>query len=326
MSQSKPLIGVALGGGVARGWAHIGVLNALSKAGFYPDIVVGTSIGSVVGGCYASGKLAELEEWVQELTVRGIFKYLDFNFSGSGLLRGNKLHDLLSERLDHIHIEQTRKKFVAVATEFGTGHEIWLKHGPLVPAMRASYAMPGIFKPVKINGRFLMDGALVNPVPVSVCRALGARLVIAVNLGNDYFGKGGVIPHEQELESTEEEDVCPDEDEQIIAATNRAPARQTHSALKLLHRQFASASQKNQCPGITEVMFDAFNITQDRIARARLAGDPPDFTISPILSEIGMFDFHRGSEAIPLGESAARRVIAELDYVVETLTRTATRS
>ena len=175
-------IGIALGGGAARGWAHIGVLRALSQAGIVPDIVAGTSIGAVVGGCYAAGRLDELEGFARDLTRRKVFGYLDFNLSGSGLITGQRLVERLDGHLRDVHIEELATRFVAVATEIGTGHEVWLSRGRVVDAMRASYALPGIFKPMSIDGRWLFDGALVNPVPVSVCRALGARYVIAVNL------------------------------------------------------------------------------------------------------------------------------------------------
>ena len=186
-------IGLALGGGSARGWAHIGVLRALNEAGIYPDIIAGTSIGAVVGGCYVAGELDALEQFARELTRRKVLGFLDFNFSGSGLINGQRLCDILEDTLKGVTIEDLSKRFVAVATEIGTGHEIWLSRGRLVDAMRASYALPGIFRPVAINGRWLFDGALVNPIPVSVCRALGARYVIAVNLNSDTSGRGTVV-------------------------------------------------------------------------------------------------------------------------------------
>src|SRR5262245_32123801 len=173
--MAKVSIGLALCGGAARGWAHIGVLKTLFDAGIVPDVVVGTSIGAVVGGCYVAGRLDEVERFARDLTRRKVFGFLDFNMRGSGLITGQRLCDRLSSHLGDQTIEGLSTVFCAVATEIGTGHEIWLSRGRLVDAMRASYALPGIFKPVKINGRWLFDGALVNPVPVSVCRALGAR-------------------------------------------------------------------------------------------------------------------------------------------------------
>ena len=174
----RPRIGLALGGGAARGWAHIGVLDVLVEAGYAPDVIAGTSIGAVVGGCFAAGKLDQLSAFATGLTKRRVVGLMDFHIGGSGLISGGRLKRLLDRDLDGIRIEQLTQRFVAIATELGNGHEIWLTHGPLVEALRASYALPGVFDPVKLGGRWLMDGALVNPVPVTACRALGADVVI----------------------------------------------------------------------------------------------------------------------------------------------------
>lgn len=301
--MSRPKIGIALGGGAARGWSHIGVLQALVDAGLEPDIVVGTSIGSVVGGCYVANRLGELEVFARRLTKRRVFGFLDFNFSGSGLISGQKLSDQLNAHLETIEIEKMDKKFVAVATELKTGHEIWLSKGPLVPAMHASYALPGIFRPVKINNRWLIDGALVNPIPVSVCRALGARIVIAVNLNWDFFGKGSVIPNQEAFDEQETP-----EDETV------PPSGNGHAAQNLLRRQFFG--QGSNAPGISSVMMDAFNIIQDRIARSRLAGDPPDIMIMPDLGGMGMFDFHMAGPAISSGKQATQKVLPDIERTV----------
>lgn len=299
MARGK--IGVALGAGVARGWAHIGILKALTKAGLKPDIVAGTSIGAVAGGCYVAGKLDELEAFALSLTRRRVFGFLDFNLSGSGLISGDKLGDRIASHLGNTMIETLDRRFVAVATEIGTGHEVWLSRGHLVDAMRASYALPGIFRPVKLGGRWLFDGAIVNPIPVSVCRAMGASIVIAVNLQSDTLSRGAVLSDQQTLEDIEQD-----------VATTIAAEEQKGGALKLLHRQFFGRG--TDAPGISTVMMEAFNITQDRIARSRLAGDPPDFTISPKLGSVGTFDFHRADELIALGEAAAEKVIVEIRH------------
>jgi NTE family protein len=307
-SNERPMLGIALGGGAARGWAHIGVLKSLIAAGFEPDIVAGTSIGAVAGACFVTGRLDALEEFACGLTRRRMFGFLDFNFAGSGLITGQRLSARLEHHLQRFHIEQLDRKFVAVATELGTGHEVWLNKGSLVNALKASFALPGIFKPVKINGRWLIDGALVNPIPVSVCRALGARIVIAVNLSNDLINKGGII-HDQ-ANFTEPSAMVED---------NHLPGTNGRAALHLLHRQIFGRS--DDTPGISAVMMDAINITQDRIARSRLAGDPPDVTIGPKTGGIGLFDFHRAREAIDLGASATDKLIDEIKQVVRTLNR-----
>ncbi len=289
-------IGLALGGGAARGWAHIGVVRALVAAGIKPDIVVGTSIGAVVGGCHVANRLDDLEDFARSLTKRRVFGYLDFNLAGTGLISGQKLCDRLETHLTDVRIEDLDRRFTAVATEIGSGHEVWLSRGRLVDAIRASYALPGIFKPVKIDGRWLFDGALVNPIPVSVCRALGARYVIAVNLNYDISSRSAaanaVIDH-AENEHAARPEAGPGIEKSGLGAR------------WLLTRQLFGRG--DDVPGISTVMVDALNIVQDRIARSRLAGDPPDALISPRLHGIGLFDFHKADDLIQRGEAAARR-------------------
>lgn len=303
--MARPTIGLALGGGAARGWAHIGVLRSLIAAGLEPDIVAGTSIGAVAGACYVTGKLDALEDFASTLTRRRVFGFLDFNFTGSGLITGQRLGGRLEHHLKGCSIEQLDRKFTAVATELGTGHEVWLNKGDLVTALKASFALPGIFRPVQINGRWLIDGALVNPIPVSVCRALGARIVIAVNLSCDLFSKGAVIPDQEALAEPLRSD-----DSALLKGNGRA-------AVHLLHRQIFGRS--DGAPGMSAVMMDAINITQDRIARSRLAGDPPDITIGPRTGHIGLFDFHRANEAIVLGAKATEAQLDEIRMAVRAL-------
>ncbi|WP_350334760.1 patatin-like phospholipase family protein [Coralliovum pocilloporae] len=293
----KPSIGLALGGGAARGWSHIGALKALNEADIRPDIIAGTSIGAVVGGCYAANHLDMLEDFARSLTGRRIIGLLDFNIRGGGLIGGSKLKSLLEDQLKNIAIESLSRKFICVATELGTGHEIWLRRGQLVEAMRASYALPGIFEPVPLGKRWLVDGALVNPVPVSVCRALGARLVIAVNLNMDTFGHGSVL---QDLEVGQSE-------EPEVKTSFLESLGQTKRSIK---RQLLGAS--GQGPGLSSVMMESFNIIQDRIARSRLAGDPPDIMIGPRVGDIGLFEFQKAEQAIEAGYTATVRHIDEI--------------
>src|SRR4030088_2165933 len=186
-SIRRPVIGLALGGGAARGFAHIGIVRTLIAHGIVPNVVVGTSIGAVVGGAYAAGHLDTLEEWARSLKPRNLLSYLDIRLDGSGLIGGAKLAAQLEAAIGPTLIEDLPLKFATVATEVRTGHEIWLTHGRMVHAMRASYALPGIFSPVLVGDRWLVDGALVNPVPVSAGRAPGAEIVIAANLSSDIF-------------------------------------------------------------------------------------------------------------------------------------------
>jgi NTE family protein len=286
--RGRPLLGLALGSGVARGWAHIGVLQELDAQGLSPDIVCGSSIGAVVGGAYAAGKLGEMEEFARSTTVRRMFAMLDFSFGG-GLFGGRRLEARLAQSLGGMTIEALPRRFAAVATEVGTGHEIWISRGDLVTAMRASYALPGVFEPVRVEDRWLFDGALVNPVPITACRALGADMVVAVNLNADSVGRGTVIQDHVRLESE--------------AGRASEPPRSQRG--RILMGDGASL-------GMATVMVDAFNITQDRITRSRLAGDPPDVMIAARLSRIGLFEFHRAEEAIALGREATRRAVADI--------------
>jgi NTE family protein len=304
----RPSIGLVLGGGAARGFAHIGVIRALIAKGYTPDIIAGTSMGAVVGGCYAAGKLDDIEAWGRSLTRRSLLSYLDFSLSGLGLLSGGRLTDKLIEAVGDVTIDQLAMRFAAIATEIGTGHEIWITHGKLTEALKASYALPGIFPAVQIGDRWLMDGALVNPVPVSAARALGARVVIAVNVNTDLFGRGTTIQNEG---VAAKEDEVPVE----VEVASRGLLGRFGAEKIAARRLFGTANR----PGLTTVMVEAFYMMQYRIRRARLAGDPPDILVSPRVGKIGLFDFHRAEEAIALGAEAAERALENVDEVVAAL-------
>ena len=281
-------IALALGGGAARGWAHIGVLRAIDEIGIKIDMIAGTSIGALVGGCYLAGRLDELEAFARGLNQRRMFTLMDWRIRGDGLLGGNRLHDRMMAYLAGVRIEDLPATFVATATEIVTGHEILINRGSLVTAMRASYALPGVFEPVECNGRILVDGALVNPVPVSICRMHERRSVVAVNLNYDLFGRAAVLQHSAE-----------DPDLQTI-----------NPAAKL------RKTDGNRL-GITGVMVEAFNIIQDRIARARMAGDPPDLSIQPKLGHIGLTEFHKAEDAIEIGYQATMARASEMERMMD---------
>lgn len=304
----RPVIGLVLGGGAARGFAHIGILRAILERGIVPDVVVGTSIGAAVGGAYVAGHLDVFEDWARGLQPRSVLGYLDIQLNGSGLIGGGKLATELEQSIGRRLIEDLPVKFAAIATEVATGHEIWLTRGRLVEAIRASYALPGIFSPVRIGDRWLVDGALVNPVPVSAARALGAEIVIAVNLNADNFGHGGTIAAFG---------TPPDLPDDEAAAP--APAKgigKFFSAERTMKREFFGSVGR---PGISTVMVEAFNIMQDRITRARLAGDPPDVLVSPRVAKIGWFDFHRAQETIAHGRRAAERALESIEEAIAIL-------
>jgi NTE family protein len=309
-SIRRPIIGLALGGGAARGFAHIGIVRTLIAHGIVPNVVVGTSIGAVVGGSYAAGQLDALERWARSLQPRNIFGYLDIRLNGSGLIAGAKLAAQLEAALGKTMIEELPLKFATVATEVRTGHEIWLTHGRMVDAMRASYALPGIFAPVLVGDRWLVDGALVNPVPVSAARAMGAEIVIAANLSSDVFAHSTTIFSHGP---------AADAPEPVIEVAVAPPKRgfgKFFSPERTVKREFFGGGGR---PGISTVMVDAFNIMQDRITRARLAGDPPDLLISPRVGQIGWFDFHRADDLIAHGARAAERAIESIQEAIQIL-------
>ncbi|MBP1849970.1 patatin-like phospholipase family protein [Rhizobium halophytocola] len=287
-APAKPVrakIALALGGGAARGWAHIGVLRALDEAGIEVSMIAGTSIGALVGGCYLAGKLDELETFARSLTMRRIAGLLDLTIGGGGLLGGMRLTKRMQEHLADLNIEDLSIPFVAVATELRTGHEVWIDGGSLINAIRASYALPGIFEPVKSENRLLVDGAMVNPVPVSVCRAHEQQLVMAVNLNYDLYGRSAVVKHRP---------------------SDQPPA---------------PTAPQGRGLGAGSVMVQAFNIIQDRLSRARLAGDPPDLALQPRVNDIGLSEFHRAGEAIDRGYEEAKARIVEIRRMQEVIAR-----
>jgi len=288
-------IGVALGGGGARGWAHIGVLRALIRAGFEPSVVAGTSMGAIVGGAYAADRLDELEKFARAIDRRTIWRLTDLNLGkGGGLVMGERVAQSLTEIIGERDIKSLTKKFAAIATELLTGHEIWLEEGNLIAAIRASYAMPGIFVPVAIEGRPLIDGGITNPVPVSACRAMGAQIVIAVPL------PASQSPAERFSQITPEAEATA---WQKAVAAFREPER------------FVARQLFGEEPGAlttASVSVAALNILLDRMTRVRLASDPPDITINSDIGKIALLEFDRAGDAIDIGEAAAEKMLPEI--------------
>jgi NTE family protein len=307
-------VALALGGGVAKGWAHIGVLKAFREAQIPVSMIAGTSIGALVGGCYLAGKLDELEDFARSLTWSSVLRFMDFSLRGSGLISGERLAARMAQHMGMVRIEELDRPFVAVATDIHTGHEIWLHDGPLIEAIRASYALPGVFTPVLHNGRMLVDGALVNPVPVSAARAYEPDVVVAVDLNSENFGRGTVIraSHYTAKPPAPQPSKTPAWRSFFQSTDHHAAARQAepHQPRTLAHPQL---QPKGGRLGLTGVMIDSFNIIQDRIARARLAGDPPDYTIRPRLGGIGLADFHKADDAIRIGHAEGIARIRELE-------------
>lgn len=340
-------VGIALGSGVARGWAHIGVLKVLLREGIQPDVISGTSIGALVGAAYAANRLSEVEDFARSLTRTRMFNLMDLNFGGSGIFSGNKLARKLEEKFGDLQIENLEKTFVAVASELYGGHEVWMRDGPLIDAVRASYALPGIFEPRKIDGRWLIDGALVNPVPVSVCRALGARTIIGVGLNTDAFSLSAVaeghrvealpvpahlpdlsppLPDapikqnliEEGLSDTAEQKALIVEEEKsswafmqkIFTSSNKEPSEKGRKA---------KTGREREAPGLTDVLVGALDISQDRLARARLASDPADVLIAPNIANFGPLDFDKADELIEIGEAATEHALPYIHRAIENM-------
>lgn len=292
-------IGLALGGGVARGWCHIGILRTLIRAGFEPDIIAGTSIGAVVGGLYLAGKLDELEAWARSLDAKRVRAMMDISLTSGGLVAGRKLATLLDEYIGGVLVENLTRNFAAVTTELKTGHEIWLRSGPLTQALRASYALPGVFPVVNIDGRFHVDGALTNPVPTAAARAMGGRLVIGVGLHVD---------GQQADEDISEPGPFGDDD-----GSWTDWIRPDRMVAKMIF------GPRKDGPGISATMTGALNIMLDRLTRMRLAADPADVMIEPDVSHIGLLEFDRADELIALGGQAAERALPLIERLAATL-------
>jgi len=297
--QSRPQIGLALGSGAARGWAHVGVLEALSEMGIEPDIVCGTSMGALVGAAYASGRLAALKDWASGLTWRRVVGLLDIQFLGGGLIEGEEVVALLEKLGIDQPIEELPKPFATVGTSLVTGREVWFRRGPITEAVRGSIGIPGIFKPMRHGDDWMVDGGLVNPVPVSLCRALGADIIIAVNLNNDLVGRRFHVH-----DAPAEQRTMPAPPEFVQRVLDQVPQGWRAHVEEIAPRLLASQAIS---PAYFEVLLNSLNIMQDQITRSRLAGEPPHVILAPRLSQIEAFEFHRAAEII----SEGRRTVEE---------------
>ncbi|CAN7611925.1 patatin-like phospholipase family protein [Devosia sp. LjRoot3] len=280
--MARRKIGVALGSGAARGWAHIGVLEVLAEAGIGVDVVCGTSMGAMVGAAFASDRLDAMKQWAIHADWWTVASLVDFGVLAGGLVDGDRIVNWMAGLGVTGQIGDMARPFAAVATNLSTGQEVCLAHGSVQAAVRASIALPGIFSPMILDGDPLVDGGLVNPVPVSACRSLGADFIIAVSLHDEVLG--------QRL------------------ARKVAPAKQTSGAPGPLHpgpKRTLADHARAPIPGYFEVLTGAINIMQDQITRSKLAGDPPHAQILPLVAHIGLLDFHCAKEAIAAGRSAA---------------------
>ena len=303
-SETEPKIALALGSGSARGWAHIGVIKALRRHGVEPDIVPGTAVGAIVGAIHALGALAPFERWLLKFNRADIFGHMDIRLSGGGFVRGNRLLETFRSHFGEPRFSDLKLPFAAVATDLETGHEVWLQEGPVGEAIRASISLPGLFAPVYCNGHWLVDGGLVNPVPVSLARALGAHRVIAVSLNEGIVGRsfrrqsGGLATSAGD----------PTWFDGLMANMR------THAPW--LHLPGLEGDPEDRdSPGLMQVLASSLHIMQDRITRSRMAGDPPDLVIAPRLDHIGLLEFDRAREAIAEGEACVHRLSSALEGI-----------
>jgi NTE family protein len=301
--MARHRIGLALGSGSARGWAHIGVLESLIEAGIEPDIICGTSMGALVGAAHVAGRLTDLRQWAEVATWRKIVRLTDVRLSGGGLISGGQVIAFLRDLGISDPIEDYPTRYAAVATDLGTGREIWLQSGPIHEAVRASIALPGIFSPVRIGGTWLLDGGLSNPVPVSVCRALGAEVIIAVNLNGDLLGRRFSEP---EPPSALPLRTSVDVFRRMLGRLPVASRRDVEAAVS------APAAEGVSSPGYLDVIATSINIMQDHITRTRLAGEPPHVMLVPRLRSIGFLEFNRALEAIAEGRACVEQALPAL--------------
>ncbi len=303
-------IGIALGSGSARGWAHIGVLHALKDMGIEPDIVAGCSIGAFVGAAYANDQLNALDEWSKSLTLKDIIGLFDLSLTKGGVIQGDKLFKFIRDKSGDPDISSLSKSFGAVATDLNTGREVWLRDGLLLDSVRASVALPGLIAPTKHHNKWLIDGGLINPVPVSLCRAMGADVVIAVNLNGDLM--------KNKVNTADSNSTTPElnKDEGVSffgrLSTPLKVGIERHKNV-LISRFF---SQNDKTPGVFEVMASSINIMQDRITRSRMAGDVPEIIISPKLSQLGLLEFDKAEIAIEEGRASVKRVQHEIEEIL----------
>jgi len=298
-------LGLALGSGAARGWAHIGVLRALEEMDLRPDVIVGASVGSLVAAAFAAGKLDALEKWSRGLGRMDVLKLLDTSFSGGGVMQGNRLMDAIGDQIGDVDIDILETCYAAVAADLDTGQEVWLTRGSLLQAVRASSGLPGLFAPVWHDHRWLIDGGVVNPVPVSLCRALGAEFVIGVNL-NGHLNKMTALRDRVAMPKRP-----PGQSPDSSEAGWTSPERWAELFGGLL--SVVRSQDKKPEPGLFDVIAASVNIMQDRITRSRMVGDPPMVALTPDLGHFELMDFHRASEAIDIGRDTVRRASGEFD-------------
>ncbi|MEI6859795.1 MAG: patatin-like phospholipase RssA [Shewanella sp.] len=305
-------VGIALGSGAAKGWAHIGVFNGLAEMGIYPHKVSGCSIGALVGAAYANEQLDELERWVRSFSSWDVLGMMDLSWRKGGLIGGDKVFDVIQNHIGDLLIEDLKKPMIAVATDLYSGQEIWFKEGDLHHAIRASCSMPGILPPVKVGERWLVDGAVVNPVPVSVSRSMDVDVVIAVDLSGQRRGRMQVLPVDVACSKPSLEECIKAQEHQDTGFMDLLARGREY--VSHLSDKFTKGSRSD--PGILAVMSQSMDILEQRHKRARLMGDPPDICLIPDLADIGTMEFHRAADAIAAGELSVKHAKHQIEVVL----------
>ncbi|WP_298613211.1 patatin-like phospholipase RssA [uncultured Thiothrix sp.] len=307
-TKHKPRIGIALGSGSARGWAHIGVLRALAELGIQPEIIAGCSIGSIVGAAYAAGNLDLLEKEVLSFNKLDLVRFFDLNPSFNGFVHRERLQQFFNDYVCPTEqtFAQLPNKFATVATYLGSGREMWFTEGKVADGIMASISLPGLFAPFSYQDQWLVDGGLVNPVPVSLCRALGADIVIAVNL-NGAITRRHFQPPVDLAPKTTDLAVVPENDSAKRSLSNVAASLRDYSA------SLFNPNRLMPAPNLIEAIAGSINIMQDKITRSRMAGDPPEILLAPKLADIGLLEFYRAQEAINAGRDAVQRLRFEIE-------------
>jgi NTE family protein len=314
-------IGLALGSGSSRGFSHIGIINELMENGVVPDVICGTSVGAMIGASWATGRMARLEEWAGRVTKFQAARFLDINARFVGFVDLARFNDFLDEFVanDDDLIENCESTYGAISTELATARERWMTRGSLKDAVWASMALPGLFPPKRCDHKWLMDGGLVNPVPISLCHALGANFIIAVNLNGDIVGKHLINQKpsdtEQKLAQEQKKKQKPRREENNDSFTKRLSSFTRAYAGSLFPA--TEVSEGERAPSLINVIASAVNITQDRITRSRMAGDPPDILLAPKLAHIGLLELYRAQEAIDEGRQCVRRMLPEIERIVD---------
>ena len=304
-------VGLALGSGSARGWAHIGVIKALAEADVRVDYVAGASIGALVGAVYASGNINSLEEVVLQLDWKKIVYFFDVVFPKSGLIDGDKVADFIRGHVGERNIEDLPLPFCAVSTDLATGKEIIIKEGDIIEAVRASISVPGIFTPFKKDDMTLVDGGLVNPVPVSAAREMGADFVIAVDLNHDIVVKKTIAPSHKNMNSDKEPVKTLPEKNKILNALNKRIRAIDIPTLTQI-RQWMR--MEDPLPNIFEVLVTSINIMETQITATRLRSEPPDLLIQPKLGHLKFLEFNRAKEAILEGYNETKLSLYEYNH------------